>query len=110
MVTAATVATKSASIWEVQQLGTTVLRAEPWQQDYASVSILLLPLAHHTSGSFLAHPGPWTLVLLNLFAVLWLLYQNCLSGQVSVTNTLLSYCTAVSQLQCRSCKIALARD
>lgn len=30
MVAAATVATKSASIWEVQQLVTTVLRAEPW--------------------------------------------------------------------------------
>lgn len=59
MVTTATVATKSVSTWEVQQFGTSILRVEPWQQDYARVFILLLLLTHHASGSFPAHLGHW---------------------------------------------------
>lgn len=58
MVTAARVATKSASIWEVQQLDSTVLRVEPYQKDDDRVFTLLLPLTHHASGSLPAHLGP----------------------------------------------------
>lgn len=90
MVTAARVAAKSASIWEVQQLGTTVLRAEPWQQDDARVFTLLLPLTHHASGSFPAHLGPQHIGAAASLCSAEIGIPSCPSGRSLWQKTLLS--------------------
>lgn len=112
MVTAATVATKSASIWEVQQLVTTVLRAEPWAgskvvPEFSCCSCPDSSCQWITSQPTWA-PRHWCCCI-SLQCCGWCTKAAPL-GRSLWHNTLLSQCRAVSQHQCRSCRIALARD